>query len=82
MDEYHVIQIAKNKYKYSLFKKGNQRCTRTFEDGLELQQYIGWLVLNRPCRIITHNSNGEGLKEIDSLNFINFLKEKTDASQS
>ena len=71
MDEYHLITRGN---KYSLKKLGNKRPTRLFNNGLEAQQYIGWLVLNRPCRIITHDKNGLGLREIHSINFINIIK--------
>jgi len=70
VDEYHVI--TRGSKKYEIKKRGGERATRVFEDGLELQQYIGWLVLNRPCRIVTHNNNGLGMMEIHCIRFINF----------
>lgn len=43
--------IIKNGLKPKLFKEGNKKATRVFKNGQEMQQYIGWLVLNRECSI-------------------------------
>jgi hypothetical protein len=78
LDEYHITQhkINPKRIGYVLRKNGAKRATRRFNNGIELQQYIGWLVLNRPCRVIFYNEDRLGLKEIHSLNFINFVAER------
>jgi len=61
--EYNLI-ISQHRYK--LIRVGTKKATITFKKGNEVQQYIGWLTLNRDCKVYVHNSNGEVGRIINS----------------
>ena len=50
--------IIKMGLKSKLYKEGNKKATRVFKNGLEMQQYVGFLVLNRECSIDVKNYSG------------------------
>jgi len=43
---------------YRLIKEGNKKASITFNNGIAMQQYIGWLVLNRECSIDYRSYSG------------------------
>ncbi len=45
---------------------GTKRATRVFTDSEIAQRYIGWLLLNRDCKIFIHNSDGEATRVMES----------------
>ena len=61
--EYNLIISYRH---YKLIRVGAKKATVTFKEGNEAQQYIGWLVLNRNCKVSVHNSKGEVTQIINS----------------
>lgn len=63
MTEYNLI-ISRGKYR--LIRVGAKKATATFRMGDMLQQYIGFLLLNRDCKVIVHRDNTEVSRIIES----------------
>lgn len=51
---------------YKLVRVGAKKATITFKEGDELQRYIGWLLINRDCKVVIHNANAEVTRVIES----------------
>ncbi|KKN72332.1 hypothetical protein LCGC14_0411590 [marine sediment metagenome] len=47
-------------------KVGTTRATRVFTDVDIAQRYIGWLILNKDCKIFIHNSDGAVTRTLES----------------
>lgn len=44
--------------KWQIIKERNKRATKICNNGIELQQEIGWMVINRICLIEIYKGNG------------------------
>ena len=64
MKEYYNIKCRGNKR--TLHKFNNFRAIRVYKNGLEMNQNIGWYLLNRDCEICIHNEKGEIIRTIES----------------
>jgi hypothetical protein len=64
VETYSVIHRGKRFL--ALHKRGNQRATRIYKDGMEMVISIGWYLANRDWRIFLHDDNAEVARVITS----------------